>query len=164
MIELPAVRTTRTRYPEEVKALAYEVYAHRANGDMPEAIRLLGELTNPPVSEKTVYQWRADYQWDRRLQAEREAASPVLWEIYFGGLAVAAPEAVNYLRSVVQDTSANPRDRISASRALLSQVAVHLDQLEARAGGGASDPVPALDGMTDAELLAYQEKLRQGEE
>lgn len=162
MIELPTVRTTRTRYPDQVKALAYEVYAHRANGDMPETLRIMAELCDPPVSEKTVYQWRADHQWDRRMEEERRNLSPVLWETYFGGLAVAAPESVAYLRSVVTNPDASDRDRIAASRVILSQVVAHIGQLEALMPKPQSEDSKLADLSTE-ELLALASAAAEGE-
>jgi hypothetical protein len=155
MIETPAIRTTRTRYPEQAKALAYELYAHRCNGDMPETIKLLNELVTVPVSEKSVYAWRAEFQWDRRRQAESEALAPLSWDLYFGGLSVAAPESVSYLRSVIADESESTRNRIAAARAILSQVAQHVEQLEARLPAPPDPPVVC--HRTNEELLLLEE-------
>ena len=151
MIETPAVRTRRTRYDEAVKELAYEVYARRCNGDMPETLKMLDQLVDPPLSKNTVYQWREDHGWIERMQREKEAIAPHSWNLYFGGLSVAAPEVVRYLRSVVADETKSDRDRIAASGKLLNQIAVHIEQIEQRMTGGTE-----VAALSDADLLALE--------
>jgi hypothetical protein len=129
MIEIQGNRTRGTRYPAEIKELAFEVYAKRADSDIPRTMAILGQLVDPPLSEKTVYEWRQAYQWDRRLEQEKQAMAPVLWERYTRELSVAAPEAVSYLRSVLADDTANVRDRITAARSLMQQYASHAEAL-----------------------------------
>jgi hypothetical protein len=152
VLEVPAIRTTRTRYDDAVKELAYEVYSKRCNGDMPATIKLLAELVDPPLSEKTIYYWRDDLGWRQRFEEEKQAIAPYSWDLYFGGLAVAAPESVSYLRSVVQDTEASHRDRTAAARVLLSQVSGHMAELEKRMNQG--DDVSLSSSLSDEELLA----------
>ena len=156
MIEAPAIRTTRTRYDERVKELAYEVYSKRCNGDMPATMKVLETLVDPPLSKNTVYQWRDDHGWIERLEEERRAIAPISWELYFGGLAVAAPETVSYLRSVVNDQTKSDRDRIAAGRAILSQVALHMDELTRR------NERPEPEAISDAGLLALEPKWEPG--
>jgi hypothetical protein len=129
MIELQGNRTRGTRYPAELKELAFEVYSKRADADIPRTMAILAELVDPPLSEKTVYEWRASYGWDRRLEEERRGIAPILWERYTRELSVAAPEAVSYLRSVLADDTANVRDRITAARSLMQQYASHAEAL-----------------------------------
>jgi hypothetical protein len=152
VIEVPAIRTTRTRYDEAVKELAYEVYSKRCNGDMPATIKLLAELVDPPLSEKTIYYWRDDLGWRQRFEEEKQAIAPYSWDLYFGGLAVAAPEVVSYFRSTVADESVPHRDRIAAGRALLNQVAQHMAELEKRMSSGDDPSLPS--SLSDEELLA----------
>jgi hypothetical protein len=129
MIEVQGNRTRGTRYPAEVKELAYEVYAKRADADIPRTMAILAELVDPPLSEKTVYAWRDSYGWDKRLELEKQAMAPVLWERYTRELSVAAPEAVSYLLSIVRNVGESTRDRTTAARSLMQQYASHAEAL-----------------------------------
>ena len=140
-----------SQWSDDVKASAYEVYAHRCNGDMICTLDTLAERDGPKIPEKTVYDWRKRYGWDAKLQAEREAIAPYSWNLYFGGLSVAAPEVVRYLRSVVADKTKSDRDRIAASGKLLNQIAVHIEQIEQRMTGGTEAAA-----LSDADLLALE--------
>ena len=140
-----------SQWSDDVKASAYEAYAHRCNGDMICTLDTLAERDGPKIPEKTVYDWRKRYGWDAKLQAEREAIAPYSWNLYFGGLSVAAPEVVRYLRSVVADKTKSDRDRIAASGKLLNQIAVRIEQIEQRMTGG-TEPAP----LSDADLLALE--------
>lgn len=163
MFEVPAVRTTRTRYDDSVKELAYEVYSKRCNGDMPATLRILGELIEPPLSEKTVYQWREDHDWRGRLQAEKEAIAPYSWELWFGGLAVAALDSLKALHRIVQNPEASDRDRIAAAGKIMATASQHIEEIGRRMSGeGDALPAGDLDTLSDADLLKYQEELQRG--
>lgn len=155
-----------SQWSDAVKADAYEVFAHHCNGDMVCTLKYIERWEGPTIPEKTVYDWRVRYQWRERLQAEKEAIAPHSWNLYFGGLAVAAPETVAYLRSVVNDPKRPDRDRIAAAGKLLSQIAVHIEELGRRMTGDEERPALSdteLDALSDAELLDYQAKLQRGE-
>jgi hypothetical protein len=104
------------------------------------------------LSEKTIYYWRDDLGWRQRFEEEKQAIAPYSWDLYFGGLAVAAPEVVSYFRSTVADESVPHRDRIAAGRALLNQVAQHMAELEKRMNQG--DDVSLPPSLSDEELYA----------
>jgi len=151
MFEVPAVRTTRTRYDDSVKELAYEVYSKRCNGDMPATLKILGELIEPPLSEKTVYQWREDHDWRGRLQEEKQAIAPYSWELWFGGLAVAALDSLKTLHRIVQNPDASDRDRIAAAGKIMSTASQHIEEIGRRlSGDDAAQPISA------SELLAME--------
>ena len=151
MVEVLEIASSGGQWDERVKAGAYEVYAHQCNGDMVCTLEVLANRDGPKIPEKTVYDWRKRYGWERKLQAEREAIAPYSWNLYFGGLSVAAPEVVRYLRSVVADPTKSDRDRIAASGKLLNQIAVHIEQIEQRMTGG-TEAAP----LSDADLLALE--------
>jgi hypothetical protein len=160
MIEVRGNRTRGTRYPAEVKELAYEVYAKRADSDIPRTMAILAELVDPPLSEKTVYEWRQAYQWDKRLELEKQAMAPVLWERYTRELSVAAPEAVSYLLSIVRNVGESTRDRTTAARSLMQQYASHAEALLA-ALPPAQQQVSS--DISNEELLALVTKGRDAE-
>jgi hypothetical protein len=129
MIEVPGSAIQGSQWDERTKQLAYEVYSKRAGGDMRAALAILAEPSYPNIPEKTVYDWRSRYRWDERLEEERRGIAPVLWERYTRELSVAAPEAVSYLRSVVQNPEESTRDRTTAARSLMQQYASHAEAL-----------------------------------
>lgn len=152
MLEVPAVRTTRTRYPEQVKALAFELYAYSCNQDMPATIAALNEQTDNPVSEKSVYAWRSEYQWDLRIQEQRRAMAPISWESWCQGLSVAGPRSLSRLSAIMDDPSASHRDQITAARAIATLYAEHAEALLAMAAESQSPPTEAVErtpGWTD---------------
>lgn len=145
MLEVPAVRTTRTRYPEQVKALAFELYAYSCNQDMPATIAALNEQTDNPVSEKSVYAWRSEYQWDLRIQEQRRAMAPVSWELWCQGLSVAGPQSIDTLSALMLDPEVSTRDRITAARAIATLYAEHADALLAMAAESQTQPTEAVE-------------------
>jgi hypothetical protein len=152
MIEVPAIRTTRTRYPEQLKALAFELYAYTTNQDMPATIRLLNEQVDHPVSEKSVYAWRSEFEWDKRIAEQRRAMAPVSWELWCSGISVAGPLAISRLSAIMDDPAASHRDQIAAARAIASLYAEHAEMLLALA---TEEPAPPAATSND-ELQAIE--------
>ena len=127
----------------------------------------LEAATGGKVALRTVQEWRHRDRWDERLALESLAASEGSVIRHVVGLRVAAPEAIEYLRSIVSGSLPPDAQRIQAARALISENRAIILAAVDHLGKGTDLPAVsevALDGMTDAELLAYQEKLRQGEE
>lgn len=145
MIEVPAIRTTRTRYPEELKSLAFELYAYSCGQDMPATIKALNERCDNPVSEKSVYAWRSDYEWDRRIQEQRRAMAPVSWELWCQRLGVAGPQSIETLSSLMLDPKVSTRDRITAARAVATLYAEHAEALLAMAAESQDQPTEAVE-------------------
>ena len=162
IIELPTIRTPGTRYDEKVKALAYQVYSRRAAGDMPETLRILEGLVDPPLSKNTVYQWREDHGWDDKMLAERAAFGEELWKRWCQELAVAAPEAIRYLKNVMDDPNEPTRNRLNAAKTITGQYAqmaeAALESFKGEQGTGRYS-ADDLEHMTTEELLAYEVEL-----
>src|SRR5687768_10733196 len=108
-------------YSQEIKDLAFEVYAIRANRDMRETIKILGELDIPKIPESTVYWWRSNYGWDRKLDLESAEKQRELINLHVGSLRVAAPDAVKYLHDVVNDKAEPRPQKIAAARTLIGE-------------------------------------------
>ena len=161
MVEVLEIASSGGQWDERVKAGAYEVYAHQCNGDMVCTLEVLANRDGPKIPEKTVYDWRKRYGWERKLQAEREAIAPYSWNLYFGGLAVAALDSLKRLHRIVQDDEANPRDQVAAARAIGQLVVSHIERIEARLPE--PDPPASLDTLTTEELVALTEQRPAGE-
>ena len=162
IIELPTIRTPGTRYDQKVKDLAYQVYSRRAAGDMPETLRILDALVKPPLSKNTVYQWRDDHGWDDRMLVERAAFGEELWKRWCQELAVAAPEAIRYLKNVMDDPNEPTRNRLNAAKVItgqysqMAEAALESFKGEKPAGRYSSED---LASMSMEELLVYENEL-----
>lgn len=152
MIEVPAIRTPRTRYPEELKSLAFELYAYSTGQDMPATIKALNEVTSNPVPEKSVYAWRAEFEWDRRIAELQRAAAPVSWELWCQGLSVAGPRSLSRLAAIMDNPDASHRDQITAARVIATLYAEHAEALLALS---AEPPAPPT-AQTNDELQAIE--------
>lgn len=96
-------RTVATRYTDEQRELAFQVWTFRANRNAAEATRLLAEMGDEgfTVSRQMVAQWAREQGWDRRADQDLFAGAP---RLRFGTqteLILAAPEAAAFLRKVI---------------------------------------------------------------
>ena len=162
MVEVLAIATPGVQWDESVKARAYEVYSKQCNGDMVCTLRVLDAWDGPKIPEKTVYDWRSRYRWRQELDAEKQAIAPISWALWFGGLSVAALEALNDLRSIIQNPEASDRDRIAADRVVLQLAQANIDRIEER-HAAANRPASLPEELSDADILALEERLARGE-
>lgn len=155
--------TQNSHWEQSVKDAAYEVFSKRCNGDMVCTLAALDQWDGPNIPEKTVYDWRSRYQWRQRLQEEKEAIAPYSWELWFGGLAVAALDSLKALHRIVQNPEASDRDRIAAAGKIMQTASQHIEEIGRRMSGeGDALPAGELDTLSDADLLKYQEELQRG--
>ena len=160
-MDIPMVPSTNAHHPVEHRELAYQVYSRLAAGDMRKALDLLADPQYPNIPEKTVYDWRSRYQWDRRMQLEKRAFGEELWKSWCQELSVAAPSAVRLMAQTVENEAAPLRERLSAAKFITSQYWQAAELLLRQ--DDAPSPVPdSLDSLTDAELLDYQAQLQNG--
>ena len=163
MRELPVSATGSSQWESAAKELAYELYSKRCDGDMRCTLAALDALSGPKIPEKTVYDWRSRYQWRQRLQEEKQAIAPYSWELWFGGLAVAALDSLKALHRIVQNPEASDRDRIAAAGKIMATASQHIEEIGRRmSGDDGALPAGDLDTLSDADLLKYQEELQRG--
>jgi hypothetical protein len=153
--------TPISHYPQEIKDLAYEVYAVRAKRDMRKTLELLDAMPIPKIPESTVYWWRSHYGWDRKLELESADKQRELINLHVSELRVAAPEAVKYLRDVIHDKADPHPQKVAAARTLVSE---NRALIVAAVNAGLLTPESTedekfrakLEGLTMEELMALE--------
>lgn len=112
MVELreSPVRDTGTRYPDETKELAYQLWAFLAGRNASEVSRMLATEEHGAVTvpRETVAYWAREYGWAARVDRELESIAPDLRRQAFSELLIAGHEATRYLREVMRGMHDSP--------------------------------------------------------
>src|SRR5690349_9067414 len=120
MQPMPTERNTGTRYPAEVKELAFEVWATRAGRKVPETARILADM-GYEVMATTLYEWRHDQDWEHKLALEEALRQEGLVREFAGKLREVAPEAVTYLDDVAHGKVPADPVRVRAAQILVTE-------------------------------------------
>lgn len=94
---------TGTRYTDEQKQHAFEVWYLRSSRNAAEAARILssGEEDGFTVTRQTIHKWSLDYGWAAKADRDLFAGAPRLRFSTQTELVLAAPEAARLLRQVM---------------------------------------------------------------
>ena len=150
-------RTTGTRYDDEIKQLAFEVYATKAGRRVVETARILAELDHD-ITAATLYDWRRDQGWDHKIALDEALRQEGLVRAFAGKLREVAPESVAYLDDVAQGRIEGDQLRLKAATVLVTENRRLVEALEREQRRAAQTPptYPDFGGLTEAELLALE--------
>lgn len=159
-----------TRYPEEIKELAYNLWYLKAGRGLSETARLLasGEFGEPcTVTVSTIMYWRDHYGWTERADADMQRLAGGLRSSTFAEMALAGPEAARYLREVVTGGADPDKTRVAASVALLDRIGfspVGRNDMGSAitAGSTVARRAALLAELSDEELLERERSLGAG--
>ena len=185
-----AEATTGTRYTDEQKQKAFEVWYLRANRNPAETARVLSADRDEgfTVTRQTVHKWAIDYHWDTKADRDLFAGAPRLRFATQTELVLAAPEAARLLRQVmnldpelmteqvVRDRNGDHIEtikvfddkiiklRMESARACLDRMG--FSPIGTRDSLGVVDPPPSIDadGIKAIEEASDHESLRLAEQ
>ena len=143
------------------RQLAYQLWASQPDKPITEWIEDLEAAAGGKVALRTVQRWRHDDRWDERFAEEVIASSGLSVFEQVRQIRVAALPAIRYVDQVARGEVEPDRLRLEAAKFIIQQSAA-LHQHVASAPGPAVLPAVSLDTMSDAELLDYQDQLRNG--
>ena len=155
------------KYPDELRARAYQLYTGQANSNLTEVGRLLNRESVDQVPVSTIQGWRDSERWDDRRAAETLALTELDTVKHVRLLAVAGHEATAYLRAVANgsEPEVNP-DRLKAAihleTAARSLILKHADTSTRKRASGKPPTVPSVDVSTlsSEALEQYEQELR----
>ena len=160
------------RWSDDVKELAFQVWAFRADRDAVKTTRLLNSTHDVAVNVDTVRRWVRSADWHGRLQGTLRDVAPAIYEHSKFDLLRAAEAGGRYLRDILagavgdlppEMTPTVSRDLINAAVASLDRVGFapwsKVQQLASHPAAmterdGATAPDHAYDGLTSDQLLA----------
>jgi hypothetical protein len=180
---------TGTRYTDEQKQHAFEVWYLRSSRNAAEAARILcsDDDAGFTVTRQTVHKWSLDYGWDSKADRDLFAGAPRMRFATQTELVLAAPEAARLMRQVMAldpslkserniyskdgdfiGTESYFDDKIiklrrDAAKGCLDRTG--FSPIGTRESLGAVDPPPSLDdaGVKEIEAAADHDSLRAAE-
>lgn len=163
--ESQATRDTSTRYPDEVKELAYQLWAFMSSRNASEVSRQLHteDYGAIEVPRETVAYWVREYKWTERAERDVQAIAPNLRHQAFSELLFAGLDGAKYIRRV--NAGQEPPDKV---RAMLAVAAVDRIGFSPVGKGmpGVDQPAPSRIGgatdLSDDELEARRSAIATG--
>ena len=136
------------------RQLAYQLWAADPTKPIGEVAAELSEVTGENVATRTVYEWQARDNWERRLAEEVLAASGASVFEQVRRLRVAALPAIVYLDNVARGEAIPDKFRIDAAKFIVAQSAsVHRLAAEAEAGKLPEVTAGSVANLSTSELL-----------
>lgn len=157
LFRTPTERNTGTRYDPEIKQLAFEIYAFKANRKVMETSRILGAL-GYEIVPATLYEWRRDQGWEDKIALEEAVRQEGLVRAFAGKLREVGPDSVTYLDDVANGRVEGDQLRVKAATVLVTENRRLVEALEReqRRAGQALPVYPDFAGLSEAELLALE--------
>lgn len=158
------------RYPEEVKELAYQLWAFVASRNASEVVRRLAteEHGGHDVPYQTVAYWVREYGWADRAARDVDSIAPDLRHQVFSELLFAGLEGAKYIRKVIDGDEHPDKVRVAAAIGAVDRIGFSpVGNRNPSDGIGApqskSLELPSFSAMTPDQLREYEQTLkRQG--
>lgn len=154
------------RYPEEVKELAYQVWAFAAGRDAKRTHASLtaGEHGDPvEVSYQAIAYWAREYAWASRAERDMQSIAPDLRYQAFSELMFAGLDGARYIRQVNAGAIDPDKLRLTSSIAAVDRIGFSPVSKGVPSLDPPSDTTPALPdfaSMSEDELRAYDDQVR----
>jgi len=119
-----AIRTNGTRYSDETKEVAYQLWAFATSRNASEVARRLSdeEWGSVQITKDTVAYWAREYGWAERATKDVQSIAPDLRHQAFSELLFAGLEGSKYIRQVITGTVPPDKTRVLASIAAVDRI------------------------------------------